>query len=65
MSCGFCAKLAEILNLIDWEIIISAQVQQRIDQHRGTKSMAKGGPVKKRGVARGMGAATRGGDYTI
>jgi hypothetical protein len=32
---------------------------------KGTKYMAKGGPVKKRGVARGMGAAIRGGDYTI
>ena len=32
---------------------------------KGTKYMAKGGPVKRKGVARGMGAATRGGDYTI
>ena len=33
---------------------------------KGTKYMSKGGRVgKKKGVARGMGAAIRGGDYTI
>ena len=32
---------------------------------KGTKYMSKGGTMKKRGVARGMGAAIRGGDYTI
>ena len=32
---------------------------------KGTKYMSKGGTVRKRGVAKGMGAAIRGGDYNI